>query len=93
MRYCWGSQVDEKLAKKIIVTFEMLLNISSKIYSNDDVVIAKRPANYFYPVCFESCDTLLFPLCYTRATATIVIGNIQGIPLWRDKAMLSKALK
>lgn len=71
----------------------MLLIISSNSYSNDDVIIAKRPANYFYPVCFESCDTLLFPSCYTRATATIVIGNIQGIPPWRDKVMLRKALK
>lgn len=79
--------------KKIIVTFEMLLNISSKIYCNDDVIKAKRPANYFYPVCFESCDTLLFSSCYTRATATIVMGNIQGIPPWRDKAILIKVLK
>lgn len=71
----------------------MLLTISSKIYCNDDVIIAKRPANYFYPVCFESCDTLLFSSCYTRVTATIVMGNIQGIPLWRNKAILIKALK
>lgn len=93
VRFCWGAQEDEQLAKKKIVKFEMLLNINSKSYCNDDVIIAKRPANYFYPVCFESCDTLLLSSCYTRATATIVMGNIQGIPPWRDKAILIKALK
>lgn len=36
--------------KNFFVTFEMLLNISSKSYSNDDVITAKRPANYFYRV-------------------------------------------
>lgn len=46
--------------KHFFVAFEMLLNMSNNSYSNDDTILAKRPANYFYAVCFESCDTLLF---------------------------------
>jgi hypothetical protein len=78
--------------KKFIVAFEML-NISSNNCSNDDIIIAKRPARYFYVACFESCDTVLFSLLQTLETATIVKSNTQGIPCGEIRYMHIEALE